>query len=363
MSPLPAASPDQVRFATSVHLIETTDQLAYMPDWVWERDQLERSEILHDLPASPTATFRHSGWAGDRAKVHAALQRTRQQRPRIASFETCGSGAFVLQAVDDPTRYRIAGSACHDRFCLPCGQERSRTIAGNVLDRLDGKGCRFLTLTVSARGLALIDAIKHLQRSFRRLRKTKLWARCVTGGAAFLEVKWIQATERWHPHLHCLLEGRYMPQPEIKAHWERITGDSSIVDIRPARNQKMIVHYVVKYASKPLDHSLLESETVLDEAILALRGIRLCVTFGTWQGLKLTATGNLGEWLNVGSLEEWLQRAAWGDAEAEQVLVSIGRRRAIEAIAEVGPRPPPTITIRPTTQLRFDFQRPQSLVA
>jgi hypothetical protein len=356
MSPPSVVPAGTVVFPTSVHPPETNGHDDDIPDWLWDKVAAERVKTLYDLEISPSTTFRHSGWGDDRQKVHHSLQRAGASLARIYSFETCGNDAYVLQSIENPTRYRIAGSACHDRFCLPCGQERSRTIANNVLERLDGKACRFLTLTVAARGLTLKAAIKHLTRSFATLRRTKLWARTVTGGAAFLEVKWIRDSERWHPHLHCLLEGKYLPQKEIADLWFQVTGDSRIVDIRLARNAKMVVHYVVKYASKPLDHSLFASDDTLDEAVRALKGTRMCTTFGEWRGLKLLFTAEEGGWLDVGSLADWLERAAWGDDEARKVLITVGKRRAEEAIATVGPRPPPSVTRQPSRQLLLDFE-------
>lgn len=264
--------------------------------------------------------FRHSGWNHDRRRVYEALRRTGQSGSRLHDFTSCGKHAYVFQSVEDPAVYTLGGSTCHDRFCLPCGRERSRVIAGNVKLKVEGKKARFLTLTLRSDNEPLTELLAKLTQDFTSLRRTKLWRKRVTGGVAFLEVKWKDNTQRWHVHLHALLQGRYVPREDVSKTWLKITGTSEVIDIRIVENEAHCTHYICKYASKPLDKTVLVEPLRLDEAIVALKGKRLCMTFGSWRGYKLTQPPESGTWIQLGTLQEIMTRAEAGEPRAMEAL-------------------------------------------
>lgn len=267
--------------------------------------------------------FRHSGWHADRVRIYEALERTEQPLARKLGFLNCGAQAHILRNVEDPTIYRVAGSCCHDRFCLPCANERSHAIALNVLDVVKKRTLRFLTLTVKSDAEPLSDLLDKLHNSFQKLRRTKLWKKCVDGGVAFLEINWSEQRQRWHPHFHILIEGRYLPYAQLKSLWLSITGDSFVIEIRIVRDAPTAARYVTKYASKPFNKTFLHKPRRLDEAIVALKGRKLLVTFGTWRGITLARTPTPGAWENIGSLERYIQNAAAGDPHAKAILSAL----------------------------------------
>ncbi|GAF79661.1 unnamed protein product, partial [marine sediment metagenome] len=229
-----------------------------------------------------STTFRHSGWVRSRRLVVEALCRTRQPESRKREFTNCGNHAYVLRSIDDPSVFRIAGSSCHDRFCLPCANERAHAIALNVSDHLRERQCRFLTLTLRSADEPLAELLDKLYRSFQALRRRAVWRKRVTGGVAFLEVKYNAAKDRWHPHFHMLLEGRYLPDTDIRRLWYQITGDSRIIFIKMVTSQLHATRYVTKYASKPFNNTFLARPNKLDEAVVAMKGRKLALTFGKW---------------------------------------------------------------------------------
>lgn len=284
-------------------------------------------------------TFRHSGWADNRQRVFDALHRTDQTVARRSAFASCGSHAYVLKSTDDPPRYKLAGSGCHDRFCLPCGQARASQIARNVIDYAKRRKLRFITLTTGAAYSDLKQLLAHLYASFRKLQRTTEWSRHVNGGVAFLELKISSRTDRWHPHIHAIVEGRYFPQALLKAAWHRVTGEARIVDIRPAGKGDRLFHYITKYASKPMDHSFLMLPNRLDEAVVALKGRRLCTTWGGWRRFLLTQSDDDAGWENLGELGPWLLAAEHGDETALRICRSIDADATSHVIPH--PRPPP----------------------
>jgi hypothetical protein len=302
-------------------------------------------------------TFRHSGWRRHRRLVYESLRRTMQSVSRICSFCSCGYTAFVYRSVDPPHAYRLAGSSCHDKFCTPCARDRSHTIAANVLKHLDGKSVRFATLTVKHNAESLGRQLDRLYAAFRRLRESKVWRRHVIGGAAFLEIKWIEASQSWHPHLHTIIEGRYFARQSLSAAWWKATGDSMVIDIRAIKDERKIAAYVAKYASKSVNDTFINRPECLDAAVNALQGRRLCLTFGTWRGLKLTASPSERAWEALGSFHDVCVRALSGDSECAFAIEQVCGSRAAEILDAVHAAIPPPMKTKPMdAQLFFEFQ-------
>ena len=320
-----------------------------------------------DLPGGlcgfkPTLSesFRHSGWADNRQHVYDSLRRTVQSVTRIAAFVDCGIDAYVLRSPEPPYKYRLAGSHCHDRFCVPCSRDRSRIIAANVAAQLGGKPCRFLTLTLKQTRRGLRDQLDRITDCFSRLRQTKLWKSTVVGGCAFIEIKWSNRNEDWNVHIHCIIHGRYLPHQEVSKAWYRITKDSLIADVRFVRDNATASRYVTKYASKPFNQEVLSRPELLDQLVLATHRKRLVFTYGDWRGMSLTAGPTDEAWSNLGHIEDIAVRAKDGEPEAMEALTQIfGSRlnaylasiRVVKLIAQT--RSPP-----PNNQLTFVSESP-----
>lgn len=162
-----------------------------------------------------------------------------------------------------------------------------------------------VTLTV-LNGDDLAERMSHLQRSNQSLyasrRKSRSFSsrnRSVTavarGGLYSYEVKRGRNSGTWHPHVHAVWLCDSAPCPfTLSREWERITGDSMIVDVRPFKcveaglvtddaTAETILDVVgsdllevVKYACKFADMSLEDNL----HAYRVLRGARLIGSFG-----------------------------------------------------------------------------------
>lgn len=304
-------------------------------------------------------SFRHSGWAHGRQLVYASLKRTMQTVSRIVAFQDCGAFAFVYQTVHAPYEYRLGGSMCRDRFCVPCALQRSRTIATNVLETLSGEPARFLTLTLRSNDGSLTTQIDRLYSCFGALRRTQLWRSRVDGGCAFTEIKWSSRVQAWNVHVHCIIHGLFVPQNELSHAWWTITGDSFILDIRRITDKDCVGRYVTKYASKPLNNTFWNRESLLDEVVRAMVGRRLCFTFGTWRGVKLTQTPEPGDWINLGSFHDVLRQARDGDLEALRAVQYIAGQRTGDLLQAVETVPdPPKLQAPCPKQHTFDWAIP-----
>lgn len=282
-------------------------------------------------PSSTETIWRHSGWKRRRANVRHALLISNQPPKRVESFDRCGADAWIFADPETPGRYRVGSSTCRDRFCQPCATDRAHLIRHNLnailADRRKEHGLnrrfafRFVTLTVKTRpGDHLSDTLDNLYAWFKRLRASKLWKTSVSGGAAICELKYIDDTKRWHPHLHVITEGRYIPQDDLRAEWHRITITSHVVDVRAIRDDAECVRYVTKYASKPMAGTIADQPDLLAEAIGATRGRKLLHCFGRWHKYKLLARPDGPDWTRIGKLTTFINRARNGDADALDVL-------------------------------------------
>lgn len=291
--------------------------------------------------------FRHGGWAPFRRRVQAALASMPGVSVRRQSaFRSCGCDAFVesrfLTGMRQAKEYRIRSTKCHDRFCVPCSNERARRIRKNLLDHMAPKeNLSLITLTLAASDAPLRTCLDRITRCFRLLRNKPVWKKSIEGGCCIIETKIGKGSGQWHCHMHVVADAKYCDQKKLSEQWLAITGDSRIVDIRRVGAKTGAVQYVTKYVTKAADHSIVTSPKHLQESIRAFEGRRLVSTFGTWRGLKLSENndededvGCGGEWRPEGRLDAWLARAALNDLEALAVV-----RRLRGGIA----RPPPPV--------------------
>lgn len=312
--------PSGTENATSVHPEESNslDQSLCPPRL--SNGRYDTSPARLSPPEASDIGFRHSGWLPLRRKVAAAIFAEWPHSARHERFASCGLNAWVARHPDNPSDLRVQADYCHDRWCLPCARQRARLLSSNLARGAEGQPCRFVTLTLKSGDEPLAPLVTKMYRCFALLRRTHLWQAKVTGGAAILEVIRGKTTERWHPHLHVLVHGSFIPHAMLKAEWLRITRDSSIVDVRPVRTESDLIRYVTKYVSKPIPAGVAKSVDLLRELIAALHKKRLCSTFGSWRGIKLTDAGPVVNWVFVGSLASIRDRAKHGDQSAQAML-------------------------------------------
>lgn len=309
-----------------------------------------------------SATFRHSGWAPFRRRVDKALERCHKvSNRRLTAFRCCGSDAHVEMRLvggeyaigggpAGTPRYRIRSTKCHDRFCLPCSKARAERIRTSLAIWLkDRPNLKLITLTLRQGTDSLRTTLDRITRAFRCLRNTPLWKKAVAGGVATIEAKIGDDKNRfkteekpWNVHFHIIAEAKYIPQKLLSKLWLQITGDSDIVDIRLVGARSGAIQYITKYITKSSDNQIVNSPKHLDEAINAFTGRRLVSTFATWRGLKLMeihddieTASEKAAWQPLGSLDDFIRRAAGGDAEALRIMRTLISPRQLTE-----PRPP-----------------------
>lgn len=299
-------------------------------------EERENERWRFDHP-DPHHEWLHAGWKETREKIFSSLQRTGQSRNRIKRFTDCGENAWVYQSVEDPEKFRLCANHCGDRLCVPCGNLRAfwlrKALDAKILTL--AKPPLLITITLKERsGESLSSLVTRLYEGFSDLRRLSRWKKSVVGGIALLEIKRCDNGRRWHPHLHIIADGRYIEQGWISNAWRALTGDSFRVWVERCHSIKAAIGYCTKYATKPLNTSFQNVPELLDEALLALKGRRLCLTFGEWYGMPLSGAEDdeLEEapvsdtlWTSIGSLADVLTAARRGDTAAVTAMRALRR--------------------------------------
>jgi hypothetical protein len=203
---------------------------------------------------------------------------------------------------------------CGNRFCTTCGTIRSKRLlrrVGSVTAKITPRGdysFKFLTLTVP-RKKNLKGSIDEVLKSFRRFRQRSYWKKNVRGGAYFIEFK--HTPNGWNPHLHVVIESRYMPVKTIRRHWEQVS-PGKIVDIR-----RIPVGSAIRYASKYCTKLDLP-DALQVQASKALQNRRLFTFFGTWARIPVSTDLDVVKCKNCGvrcwcfnpysSLSQWVEK-------------------------------------------------------
>jgi len=204
----------------------------------------------------------------------------------------------------------VCSNSCRLRWCPICSGGRSKYITNSVTDWIrKWKHPRFLTLTLKHSNSPLSHQIDTIYKHFRTLRKDKQFKQYVEGGIWFFQVKLSKRGDQWHPHIHCLIVGKYLPHDWISRKWLRITKTSNVVDIRAVTDPKRTAEYVARYCSRPAKLSQYPPELNV-EIMRAMHGRRLCGTWGKAKGTSLSPPRyvpkekytRLGTWSTVMSL-------------------------------------------------------------
>jgi hypothetical protein len=105
-----------------------------------------------------------------------------------------------------------------------------------------------LTLTLLSSDDPLPNQVKRIKEAFRRLRAGAVWKQCVKGGYWVLELTYNSETHQWHPHIHAVIDCKYLPIDWVRERWHKITGDSMVVHITKIDAARST--YIAKYIGK-----------------------------------------------------------------------------------------------------------------
>lgn len=286
-----------------------------------------------------------------------------ENRERVFTLEGCRTKAwFVRNRIDGSVR--VAANSCRLRWCPLCSRARTNYIRYEVQEWFQTADYpKFLTVTVKHTQQSLTDQINHVYESFKKLRKDKYLKEHCTGGLWFFQICRNAQRGEWHPHIHAIITGDYMPYKKLRSLWHHYTGDSEVLDIRPVRNPEIVGQYVARYAARPCQLSSLPFNEGI-EAMTALHGRRMAGSWGSAKGIsfrprRIPDPENweyLGGWAVVNALASSDERAK-AIVKAYHCNLELGPGHScydVEAFVDgfddseeseldVDPHPPPTL--------------------
>lgn len=210
----------------------------------------------------------------------------RDDKKRAEAFRACRSSSwFVRHRVT--SEIRLASSRCNLRWCPLCIKTKRYVMRQALIPWVKrAKKPKFVTLTLKHSDAPLDHQIKSLYKFFGILRRRPFWKKRITAGVWFFQIKRGKNDGLWHPHLHLICDGRYVPQKELSEAWDNVTGGSKIVDIRQVKDPKKAADYVSRYATAPCDLTSFSDDDAI-EIFDSLHGRRICGSFGNCRDLQL----------------------------------------------------------------------------
>jgi len=252
---------------------------------------LEPTETTVD--SSVATTLRSPRWARAAIPLARSLARIFEAAPDDALAR---QGLRMSMCMEHPSlRLRSDGTPylsldrCRCRCCPICAPFRARRTSERIRDALAGVDqLRHIVLTLPSTDGPLKDQLDHLTASFRRLRQTKTWKQSQLGSLATIQITLPEKSGRWHPHLHILASGEYLPHAELKAAWMKCSGGASIVWITSVTSRKTATSYIAQYVAAEEQLTKWPPAALLEFAS-AMVGRRSVIATGCFHGSKLPA--------------------------------------------------------------------------
>lgn len=173
---------------------------------------------------------------------------------------------------------------CGNRFCDICGRIQKYRIRERVSFLLKhavypyAHSLQMITLHFTNQK-DLDSMVKHLIKSFRKLRSRQYWKSKVFGGVYVIEIT--GRPGNWHAHIHALVSALYIKWETMLKHWRKccIYPAGCYVTRLP---RSTTGHYLTKYVTKPTDIDIVD-----EQYNNALKGTRLFSAFGHWYHINL----------------------------------------------------------------------------
>lgn len=317
----PPADGGRAPSTTSVQALEITADLApdhadHTPDPLETQSRAQRRlHAPHQRSRRLIITALHEDPGGRHAS-------------RVARMADCCRGPMIAQT--DAGLPTLSLGRCRDRLCPLCARYRAAESASRLtrlIQRMDAP--RFITLTLDRRDETLPEQLARLRLAFRRLRQQQIWRRGVRGGVYAIECTWSPDRGEWHPHLHIVYDGDYIPHASLKRAWQAASTGAFIVDIRAVRSRRQVAHYIAKYVTKAAETVAWPAAQIREYAT-AMAGQRAVHTFGSLHGREPTpadAEPRVGLHSTTIGVHALLDAAAGGDRDAQyacHVLARLG---------------------------------------
>lgn len=250
-----------------------------MPEKITQVHTIETSAPL-DLPSSyrEYRTSFHRDEYNRTAEIYSQIDKE-EDKARFELLKTCRTRAYFAKEKISGL-IKILSNACHLRWCPLCSSGKSNYIIPAISKYIKtGKNPKLLTLTLKHSDAPLSFQLDSIYKAFRSFRQNRQFRKECYGGIWFFQIKYIPESDSWHPHIHCLVTGNFLPKEWLSELWLKHSQSSFIVDIRRVYKPEKACEYVARYCVRPCQLSSMPYSRSV-EVVRALHGRRLSGTWG-----------------------------------------------------------------------------------
>lgn len=198
-----------------------------------------------------------------------------------------GCMQYPALRLDSTGKPFVSLGRCRDRCCPVCSSFKQRRHGARIAEALaTADGVRHIVLNITSVDQPLADQVDRLIGGFRRLRQTKIWRAYQNGAIAAVQVTRNSTTGLWHPHLHILAVGDWMPKAELESAWDKAIGDKTYAWIEPIHSRKSAASYIARYIAAPNELTKWPDDALIEYAE-ALAGRRTLIAVGCMHASKL----------------------------------------------------------------------------
>ncbi len=292
-------------------------------------------------------TYREHLMKGDEVELEAALNAyagsaLMDTQKVVRNLQSCRTDAwFIRHKVTGEVR--VSSATCKLRWCPPCARAKQSYAARQVREWIPKqKYPKFLTLTVQHSSAPLVDQVDELYEEFRAFRKMKWFKDRCSGGVWFFQVTRNKQDGTWHPHLHCIITGKYLPHRKLNREWSKVTSGSFVTDVQMVKDHKNAANEVARYCARPARLSSLPPE-LQSEMVDAFHGRRLCGTWGTGRTISFRPKPET-------TIDEWQNLGTWS-----YVLMTADRDEIARAILDAYRNSEPLLEYTPVTDYTIEI--------
>lgn len=168
--------------------------------------------------------------------LHHSRKHGLQERYLWKKLQNCAK-TWMLFFCNDCSEVSVKPKLCHNKLCYTCNAIKRWTSMDRYRPYVATfKQPRFMTLTFKNVIQITEEYIRKADNHYKNLKKT-LRRRGYRIERGIMVIECTEKGNGFHYHFHILYDGSYIPQQVIAKEWERITGDSKVVDIRSVKKQ------------------------------------------------------------------------------------------------------------------------------
>lgn len=189
-----------------------------------------------------------------------------------------------------------------DRTCPACNTQNYARLNNrfkNVI--LSAQKPVFLTLTAKPVPKQDVKIVRDLGKALTRFLHRKPYNKCYQAVLAVMECK--KTSYGWfYYHIHCLLDGAYVPQSQISKDWFECSG-FPIVWVERVRSPARALKYVLKYILKGFSSDVEQDRLDFKES---MKGARFVRSYGNYYDFYHSATHVYFPCPNCKSVKSWV---------------------------------------------------------